>query len=424
MKAPGSRYVSFSGYPTLVPAVLLGLLAACGGGGGDGGGSGPAATYTITGAVTGAVTGGVTVDLTGAAAASTTTAANGSYSFSNLANGSYTVTPSDPAYIMSPLSVSVVVNKANVSGKNFVASAATGVWATKAAMTTARSSLASAEAGGIIYAFGGVNYDINTTNGWLATVEAYDPVANSWTTKASMPTARQGLSAAAVGDVIYAMGGDNVATCGSCNGFNTLATVEAYNRLTNTWSAKASMGLARQRFGAAVVNGTVYAIGGLVTDNSIVPAWVKSTATVEAYNPTTNTWTAKTSMGNVRNDLRVVVLNGIIYAIAGRRDAFPTELLSVEAYDPVANSWTPKASLPAGNPVSSAAVVNGVIYVIRDYGEALTYNPVLNSWTVKTSMYRSFYEFNRAASVVNLTIYTMGGRDSFGAADAVEAFKP
>lgn len=424
MNAAGTRQATFPAYAIVVLTIFPILATACGGGG-DGGGAGPGATtYTISGSVSGAVSQDVAVDLSGAKAAGTTTAANGSYTFTGLANGAYTVTPSLAGYTMSPLSASVTVNGANVTGRNFVASAASGVWTTRAAMTTARSSLASADAGGIIYAIGGLNYDVNTTNGWLATNEAYDPVANSWTTKAPMPTARQGLSAAAVGDVIYAIGGDNVVTCGSCNGFKVLATVEAYDRLANTWSTKSSMAVGRERFSTAVVNGIVYAVGGLVTDNSVTPAWVKSTATVEAYNPATNSWTTKASMASVRSDVHVVALNGIIYAIAGRKDTYPPELLSVEAYDPVANTWTAKASLPAGNPVSSAVVVNGVIYVIRDYGEALTYSPTANTWTVKTSMYQSFYEFNRAASVVGGTIYIMGGRDSFGAVNTVDAFKP
>src|SRR3989442_303568 len=56
-------------------------------------------------------------------------------------------------------------------------------------MPTPRSFLAAGVANGILHAVGG--YYFNS----LATLEAYDPVSDSWTTKASTPTARYGLGA-------------------------------------------------------------------------------------------------------------------------------------------------------------------------------------------------------------------------------------
>ncbi len=102
--------------------LLLGIsfvLAACGGGGG--GGSAPPATYTISGVVSGATTTGVTINLTGASTATTTTATDGSYSFTGLANGSYTVTPSKSLFTFNPTSLAVSVSGANVTGRNFTA---------------------------------------------------------------------------------------------------------------------------------------------------------------------------------------------------------------------------------------------------------------------------------------------------------------
>ncbi len=52
---------------------------------------------------------------------------------------------------------------------------------------------------GNVYAVGG--------GGGLATNEEYDPVANTWTTKTPMPTARTDFAAAAVNGKVYAIGG-------------------------------------------------------------------------------------------------------------------------------------------------------------------------------------------------------------------------
>jgi len=75
-------------------------------------------------------------------------------------------------------------------------------WLPKASMPTARAWLTATAVNNVIYAIGGQN-----DSGALATNEAYDPVANSWSTKASMPTARRFLAAVAVNNVIYGMGG-------------------------------------------------------------------------------------------------------------------------------------------------------------------------------------------------------------------------
>ena len=94
-------------------------VVACGGGGGS---SAPA-TYAISGTITGA-SGVVAVGLSGTSTASTNAAANGTYSFTGLANGSYTVTPSLSGYAFTPTSTAVTVSGANVTGKDFTATAA------------------------------------------------------------------------------------------------------------------------------------------------------------------------------------------------------------------------------------------------------------------------------------------------------------
>lgn len=43
----------------------------------------------------------------------------------------------------------------------------------------------------------------------LADVDAYDPVANSWTIREALPTPRQGFTVGAVNGVLFAVGGSN-----------------------------------------------------------------------------------------------------------------------------------------------------------------------------------------------------------------------
>ena len=103
-----------------VMAVLL-VLAGCQGGGG---GSSPS-TGSISGSVTSFATGAplaqVSVVLSGAGTGATATDVNGAFSFTGLAAGSYTVTPSVAQATLSPVSRSITVSGAASSGQDFIA---------------------------------------------------------------------------------------------------------------------------------------------------------------------------------------------------------------------------------------------------------------------------------------------------------------
>ena len=64
-----------------------------------------------------------TVTLSGAGTGSTAVGANGSFNFTSLVNGTYTVTPSGIAAMFSPTSRSVTINNTNATGINFTAAA-------------------------------------------------------------------------------------------------------------------------------------------------------------------------------------------------------------------------------------------------------------------------------------------------------------
>lgn len=85
---------------------------------------------------------------------------------------------------------------------------ATDQWgALKAAMPTARSAVASATYGGKIYVAGGEDQDSRKLSAFRA-VEAFDPVANTWTILPSMQFPRHGLAGAFVGNRLHLVSGD------------------------------------------------------------------------------------------------------------------------------------------------------------------------------------------------------------------------
>ena len=120
---------------------------------------------------------------------------------------------------------------------------------------------------GILYAVGG----FSAAGSALMVVDAYDPATDTWTRKASMPTARGDLAVGVVNGILYAVGGSSPSPTGTA-----LATLEAYDPATDTWTTKPSMPTARTALAAGVFNGILYAVGGYVAN---------SLATLEVYQP-------------------------------------------------------------------------------------------------------------------------------------------
>lgn len=155
-------------------------------------------------------------------------------------------------------------------------SAASGRWSIKASMPTPRGAPGAARIGAKIYVAGGFRWkgkaakdpDLGhpgveasgATQEVLATVEAYDPAADSWSSLAPMPTARHGLSLVASNGRLYAIGGS------TADG-KPLATVESYDPAGDSWRAEPALTMARALSGAvALSDGTILVTGGFGPD--------------------------------------------------------------------------------------------------------------------------------------------------------------
>jgi len=152
----------------------------------------------------------------------------------------------------------------------------------------------------------------------------------AWSTGTSMPTARQAPAGALGGSLFYVMGGNT--------GSAVTGALEAYNPSTDSWTSVAPMLSPRSDLGADTIDGIIYAAGG---SDGTSPAL----ATLEAYDPATNTWATKASMPTARADLAVVALYGLLYAIGGR-GADGSPVATVEAYNPVTDTWATLPSMP------------------------------------------------------------------------------
>jgi hypothetical protein len=79
-------------------------------------------TYSVSGTISPSAAGnGATVTLSGTSRASATADVNGNFSFTGLANGAYTLTPTKTGYSFTPPNQAITVSSANQSGVNFTA---------------------------------------------------------------------------------------------------------------------------------------------------------------------------------------------------------------------------------------------------------------------------------------------------------------
>ena len=185
-------------------------------------------------------------------------------------------------------------------------------WTKKADLPAPRAGLSTSTVDGVIYIFGG----------WptLRSVEAYNPVKDNWKRKADMPTGRGGLSTSVVGGKIYAIGGGNDAG----GNFVLFLAVEKYDPLTDTWTKKADMPTGRDYLGTSVVNGKIYAVGGFGGANlDFLP-------TAEVYDVNTNTWKALADIPTAKTTTTSTI-GGQIYAIGGGNWA--GRFATVEVFD-------------------------------------------------------------------------------------------
>lgn len=246
----------------------------------------------------------------------------------------------------------------------------TDAWTLKTPMpTTTRSNLGvAAGTNGKVYAMSGWSRDV----GWVVgTVEGYDPGTDSWATGASIPTARQAFGAAsATNGKIYTMGGTVYEP------YTPLTTMEEYDPVADTWTARAPMPTAR--WSLAVVgapNGKVYALGGYGLSGGLASGVYNPAGflgTVEEYDPSSDTWTAKASMPTPRAYLTAVAApDGKIYAIGGFSGPNRTDpsgyLATVEVYDPSTDTWSSGTDLSVARAGLGAAAVGETLYAIGGY---------------------------------------------------------
>ena len=179
----------------------------------------------------------------------------------------------------------------------------TDTWTEKTPMPTPRGALGVAGLDRKIYAIGGAD-----SSGSVAATEAYDPITDTWQALAPMPTPRDHLAVAipTIGNnKIYAIGGRS-----ALNFNRNLDANEEYDPVTDTWTPRARLPTPRSGIAAAGIAGHIFVFGG--------EAGAGTFAENEAYNPAADAWSVAPPMPTARHGLGAAPFGGTaIFVIAG-----------------------------------------------------------------------------------------------------------
>ncbi|KAM9840008.1 kelch-like protein 29 [Aulostomus maculatus] len=195
-------------------------------------------------------------------------------------------------------------------------------WNLVSRMTVARCRHNSLVYDGKLYTIGGLG-----VSGNLDHVERYDTITNQWETVSPLPKPVHSAAATVCGGKVYVFGGVNEAG-------RSAGVLQSYVPQSNTWSFIESPMIDNKYAPAVSLNGFIFILGG---------AYARATT---IYDPDKGNIKAGPNMNHSRQFCSAVILDGKIYATGGIVSSEGPALGNMETFDPCTNTWTLLQSLP------------------------------------------------------------------------------
>jgi non-specific serine/threonine protein kinase len=205
-------------------------------------------------------------------------------------------------------------------------------WSNARPIPTPRDHLAAVSDGHYMYAIGGRDLSSDKNS---AAVERYDPATNVWILLPPLPTARGGLGAAMVGI--------NIVTAGGESPTGVYNNVESYSLSLGRWSILPPMRTPRHGLALLSVGSTLYAIDGATAAGHTHSTNVNEALDLSSYARPAR-WSGLPSSPTSRQQVGAAVLNGTLWIVGGLTTGAATA--KVEGYDPVIQNWTAGPDLP------------------------------------------------------------------------------
>jgi N-acetylneuraminic acid mutarotase len=192
----------------------------------------------------------------------------------------------------------------------------------------------------------------------------YDIAARTYTRLPDLPVERAAGQLEYLNGKLHYFGGTNLARTQDVGDHFVLDLAGG----AQSWTTAAPLPNPRHHMGAAVLGGKIYAVGGQHGhDSNLV-----TQASVNAYDPATDTWTALSDLPSARGHIAssTFVLAGRIVVAGGER-ANGQNIATVNAYDPATDTWAALTSLPGGRVSGVAgALGNGFLFTTGNFSRS------------------------------------------------------
>lgn len=272
-------------------------------------------------------------------------------------------------------------------------------WLALSPMPTARQWVSTAAVGQRIYVVGG------WSGSNLAVNEAYDAVSQSWVTLAPMTEARYaGTGAQAINGKLYLAGGSN--------GYPSMTnSLFVYNIAMNSWTTGPDAPAAVGCGASATVSGKLYVFSGCTNSFTY-------DSSLTSYDPASGVWATLPPAPHIHLYPSAVAVGGQIYIISGINSTANMITGTVDVFDINTNTWSAGPTLPTARYSASAVLLSGKIYVLGGTmapgGSALNtvevYDTTAHTWS--TSLPLPTARWDAGAGVLNGRIIVAGGTAS------------
>ncbi len=287
---------------------------------------------------------------------------------------------------------------------------APAAWEPIADARVARDGVAATQADGTIWVFGGMAADGRVSGGH----EGYDPAIDSWKSGEDLPVPVQHAMSVTWQDTPVVLGGWRT------EGTNARVATDGVWRVVNSrWAALPPLLQPRAAAAAAVVGDRIFVTGGVDSSGELLN-------TTEIFDGTS--WKLGAAIPTPRQMLGAASDDKLVYVLGGSDGT--SDLATVETYDPATDTWTTLPELPGRRSDLGVAYVDGRLVVLGGVaaGQVLKSVVVLDlmtqSWNGLPDMATARH--GMAVAGVGRTVYAIGGATAAGdgqITSAAEALK-
>jgi N-acetylneuraminic acid mutarotase len=297
----------------------------------------------------------------------------------------------------------------------FAASAAAGTWSSSERLETARSGLAATSVNDMVYVGGGAGAG-DPSNAF----DMFDGAKEAWRPLPALPKGLMNFAMAASDRYVFIAGGFAADAPGEPR-----KDVWAYDIDGAGWQRRSSMPYGRAGHAMAQVGGRIYVIGGNgpSADKTLI------------YDPASDKWQTASGLGAPRRALAAATDGKRIYAVGGfRPDGSASNAL--EVFDPAGGVWSALPPLPNARGALTAGFIKGQLHVaggstmspLKSFANHDVFDLGSRTWSRSAPMPTA--RQGLASGVGGGRWWVIGGGSGAGvfgvftASDAVEGYEP